>query len=75
MAQARQMLRSLLEGRLVCAPFDDGAGRGYTFAAIGTYRRFFRELEAVNVGAWPQRDSNPCFSCDHVLANLYKTFG
>ena len=43
-AQARQMLRSLLEGRLVCEPFDDGAGRGYTFAAIGTYRRFFREL-------------------------------
>ena len=47
------MLRSLLEGRLVCEPFDDGAGRGYTFAAIGTYRRFFRELEAVNVGGGP----------------------
>ena len=34
--QARQMLRSLLEGRLACEPFDDGTGRGYTFAAIGT---------------------------------------
>ena len=31
--QARQMLRCLLEGRLVCAPLDDEDGRGYAFTA------------------------------------------
>src|SRR5262249_56550868 len=38
-AQARQVVRSLLEGRLVCRPFDDGHERGYSFTATGTYRR------------------------------------
>jgi len=49
--QARQVVRLLLEGRLVCAPFDDATGRGYTFTAAGTYRRLgMPALESVNVG-------------------------
>ena len=27
-----------------------------------------------DTGSVPQRDSNPCFSCDHVLASPYITF-
>ena len=52
-AQARQMIRALLDGRLVCEPFDEGDARGYTFEALGTYRRFIRELEVANVGGGP----------------------
>ena len=38
-AQARQEVRLLLDGRLVYQPFDDGAEKGYAFTATGTYRR------------------------------------
>ena len=48
------MIRLLLEGRLVCAPFDDATGRGYTFKAMGTYRALgVKALDAVNVGGGP----------------------
>jgi site-specific DNA recombinase len=53
-AQARQVVRLLLEGRLVCQPFDDGHERGYTFTATGTYRRLgVPVVESVNVGGGP----------------------
>ena len=53
-AQARQVVRLLLEGRLVCQPFEDASERGYTFTATGTYRRLgVPALEAVNVGGVP----------------------
>jgi hypothetical protein len=32
--QARQVVQ-LLDGRLICAPFDDVRGRGHTFTAMG----------------------------------------
>ena len=38
-AQARQEVCLLLDGRLVCRPFDDGTEKGYAFTATGTYRR------------------------------------
>jgi len=48
------VIRLLLEGRLVCAPFDDATGRGYTFKAMGTYRALgVKALDAVNVGGGP----------------------
>ena len=49
--QARQVIRLLLDSRLVCTPFDDGEGHGYTFEAMGTYRRLGVPL--VNVGGGP----------------------
>jgi hypothetical protein len=53
-AQARQVVRMLLEGRLVCQPFDDGREKGYTFTATGTYRRLgVPVVESVNVGGGP----------------------
>ena len=56
-AQTRQVVRLLLEDRLVCAPFDDGRERGYTFTAMGTYRRLgaraLAALESCNVGGDP----------------------
>jgi hypothetical protein len=33
----RQLLRKLIHGRILCAPFDDARGRGYTLTATGTY--------------------------------------
>jgi site-specific DNA recombinase len=33
----RQLLRKLIPGRIVCAPFADGRGRGYALSAVGTY--------------------------------------
>ena len=52
--QARQVVRLLLEGKLVCTPFDDGTEHGYSFDAKGTYRRLGVPLvESVNVGGGP----------------------
>ena len=51
-AQARQVVRQLLEGRLVCQPFEDAENLGYSFAATGTYRRL-GVPELVNVGGGP----------------------
>lgn len=36
--RAREVLRKLLPGPLVCTPFDDGARRGYRFSGEGSYR-------------------------------------
>jgi hypothetical protein len=47
-------VRPLLEGKLVCTPFDDGTEHGYSFDAKGTYRRLGVPLvESVNVGGGP----------------------
>ena len=51
-AQARQVVRQLLEGRLVCQPYEDAENRGYAFTATGTYRRL-GVPELVNVGGGP----------------------
>jgi hypothetical protein len=54
------VVRLLLEGRLVCQPFDDARGRGYTFTATGTYRRLgMPAREAVNVGGVPDGNCPP----------------
>jgi hypothetical protein len=53
-AQPRQEVRLLLDGRLVCQPFDDGTEKGYAFTATGTYRRLGVLVgESVNVGGGP----------------------
>jgi hypothetical protein len=35
--QARQLLRKIIDGRIVCTPFDDARGRGYALTATGSY--------------------------------------
>ena len=48
------MVRLLLEGWLVCQPFEDESERGYTFTATGTYRRLgVPVVESVNNGGGP----------------------
>lgn len=37
--QARQMLRKLLDGRILCEPILEGEKRGYRFTATGTFDR------------------------------------
>jgi len=49
--QAHQVVRLVLEGRLVCQPFEEAAERGYTFTGTGTYGRLgVKTLDASNVG-------------------------
>ena len=47
-AQSRQVLRKLLDGRLTCVPFEEEGGRGYRFTAAGSYDRLLaRPLSVV----------------------------
>jgi len=48
--QARRMLRALLDGRLVCEPFEEERQRGYTFRATGTYAGLFGAIGRTNNG-------------------------
>ena len=48
--QTRQILRKLIERRIVCTPFNDARGRGYAVAATGSYAGLFRVAAAVNDG-------------------------
>ena len=62
--QTRQVLRKLIPdhvvegklvpGRLVCTPFDDARGQGYTFLARGSYSRLLGGVIAVNDGGGGQ---------------------
>ncbi len=66
-AEARQILRRLLVGRLVFTPREDENGRYYEFAGQGSISELVCGVVLPKVW-WPQRDSNPCFSHDHVFA-------
>ena len=48
--QARQMLRKLIEGRIVGRPFDDERGRGYEVSATGNYAGLLRVPALLNEG-------------------------
>lgn len=52
--QARRMLRALLDGRLVCEPFEEEERqRGYKFRATGTYAGLFAAIGRANDGRIP----------------------
>jgi hypothetical protein len=44
------MLWKLIEGRIVCTPFQDARGRGYTVTATGTYAGLLSEKMLVKDG-------------------------
>jgi site-specific DNA recombinase len=46
--QARQMLRKLLDGHILCEPFMEGEKRGYRFTATGTFDRLLTGAKVVN---------------------------
>ncbi|MET0515347.1 MAG: hypothetical protein ABW047_08500 [Nitrospiraceae bacterium] len=48
--QTRQLLRKIIDGRIVCTPFDDNRGRGYALSATGTYAGLLGDLGMVNNG-------------------------
>jgi hypothetical protein len=48
--QTRQLLRKIINGRIVCTPFDDHRGRGYALSATGTYAGLLGDLGMVNNG-------------------------
>jgi hypothetical protein len=66
--QARQVVKMLLEGRLVCHSFEENGEMGYTFTATGTYRRLGVPLaEPFNVGGDPGGIRTRVFSPSRAL--------
>ncbi len=67
---ARQLLRKLLADKIAMAPIAHDRRRGYRFRG-GLAIDGLLQGEAVELvpSWWPQRDSNPCLSRDHVFAN------
>ena len=57
---ARQLLRTLLVGRLSFTPHQDPTGRYYEFVGQGSISPLITGV-VLPKGSWPQRDSNPCF--------------
>ena len=72
--QARQILGKLLPTRLVVTPELEGR---YRFEGTGRITPLIRGLIPTSdlQEWWPQRDSNPCFSHDHVFAISLNRFG
>ena len=72
-AEARQILRRLLVGRLVFTPREDEKGRYYEFAGQGSISNLLAGVVLPKVW-WPRRESNPCFSHDYVFAKCLSSF-
>ena len=47
---ARQMLRTLLDGHILCEPIEEDHRPGYRFAATGTFDRLLTGTSVVNAG-------------------------
>jgi site-specific DNA recombinase len=52
--QARQMLRKLLDGHIVCEPIMEGGKAGYRFTATGTFDRLLTGAKVINDGGGGQ---------------------
>ena len=52
--QARQMLRKLLDGYILCEPILEDGQRGYRFTATGTFDRLLTGAKVVNDGGGGQ---------------------
>lgn len=52
--QARQMLRKLLDGHILCEPVMEDGKRGYRFTATGTFDRLLTGVKVVNDGGGGQ---------------------
>jgi hypothetical protein len=68
---ARQALRALLAGRLAFTP-GDGC---YTFEGEGTITPVLAGVVGLQKVAWPQRDSNPCFSLERAVSWASRRWG
>jgi DNA invertase Pin-like site-specific DNA recombinase len=67
--QSRQMLRKLIDGRIVCRPFEDDRGKGYEFAATGTYAGLLGRGVAVSDGqngCPPPSNMTPSFALNSM---------
>jgi len=51
---ARQMLRKLLDGHIMCEPIVEGGKPGYRFTATGTFDRLLTGLKVGNDGGGGQ---------------------
>ncbi len=52
--QARQMLRKLLDGHILCEPIVEGGKAGYRFTATGTFDRLLTGFKVINDGGGGQ---------------------
>lgn len=64
--QARQMLRRLLDGHIVCEPIVEGGKPGYRFTATGTFDRLLTGMKVVNESGGGQGSRTP----DPYVANV-----
>ena len=64
--QTRQLLGKIIDGRILCTPFDDERGRGYTLEATGTYAGLLGDLGVINNGGGGQGSRTP----DPYVANV-----
>ena len=56
---ARQMLRTLLEGQILCEPIEEDHRPGYRFTATGTFGRLLTGTSVVNAGG----GGDPPYGC------------
>lgn len=52
--QARQMLRKLLDGHILCEPIRENGRAGYRFTATGTFDRLLTGIKVINDGGGGQ---------------------
>src|SRR5262249_12016570 len=72
--EARQLLRTLLVGRLIFTPHQDPTGRYYQLVGQGSISPLITGV-VLPKGSWPQRDSNPCFMSATRFRNGRKRLG
>jgi hypothetical protein len=85
--QARQMLRKLLDHKIVVEPIEKDGRRGFRLSGHLNIGRLLRRevYEALQAGwaaendnsltVWPQRDSNPCFNRAALSPALSRAWG
>ena len=67
--QARRLLHDVLVKRMMWTPHSDDRGGLYEFTAECSLGRLVTGVLGQHpMRWWPQRDSNPCFSCVHAFA-------
>ena len=54
MPLARQMLRKLLDGHIMCEPIMESGKAGYRFTATGTFDRLLTGFKVINDGGGGQ---------------------
>ncbi|MCC2643209.1 MAG: hypothetical protein K0S45_3622 [Nitrospira sp.] len=66
-AQARQMLRKLLEEPLMCEPFEENGRKGYKVTGEDLTCDSY-QVSLLPLVWCPQRDLNPCYCLERAMS-------